>query len=111
ALTHEKPYRRAFSSDEAITEIMRQRELQFDPNLVDVFVPLISRLRAEHEYLDEFLGEAARNTALNLARQKIAESLAKPIDGFGPQDLSSVQQQPRQQQQRRFVARTPSKPQ
>jgi len=111
ALTHEKPYRRAFGSDEAIAEIMRQRELQFDPNLVDVFVSLISRLRAEHEYLDEFLGEAARNTALNIARQKIAESLAKPIEGFGPQDLSSVQQQPRQQQQRRFVARPPSKPQ
>lgn len=111
ALTHEKPYRRAFSSDEAITEIMRQRELQFDPNLVDVFVPLISRLRAEHEYLDEFLGEAARNTALNIARQKIAESLAKPVEGFGPEGVSSVQQQPRQQQQRRFVARPPSKPQ
>lgn len=111
SLTHEKPYRRAFSSDEAVTEIMRQRELQFDPNLVDIFVPLIARLHEEHEYLDEYLGEAAKNTALNLARQKIAESLAKPIEGFAPQAPPTVQQQPRQQQQRRFVTRPPVKPQ
>ena len=31
ALTHEKAYRRAFTSDEAISEILRLRELQFDP--------------------------------------------------------------------------------
>ena len=105
ALTHEKPYRRAFSSDEAIAEILRQRELQFDPNLVDQFVPMIMRLREEHDDLDEFLGEAARRTSLNLARQKIAESLAKPIEG---QDM--LQTQPRQQQQRRFVSRPPAKP-
>jgi putative two-component system response regulator len=96
ALTHEKNYRRAFSSDEAIAEILRQKELQFDPELVDLFVPLIMRLRAEHEDLDEFLGEAARRTSLNIARQKIFESLAKPIDGAGPHP------QPGQSQQRRL---------
>jgi putative two-component system response regulator len=86
ALTHEKAYRRAFSSDEAITEILRGRDLQFDPAIVDIFVPLIQRLREEHEDLDAFLGEAAKNTSLNIARQKIAESLAKPIDGAGSAD-------------------------
>jgi putative two-component system response regulator len=86
ALTHEKAYRRAFSSDEAITEIMRGRDLQFDPAIVDIFVPLIQRLREEHEDLDAFLGEAAKNTSLNIARQKIAESLAKPIEGAGSAD-------------------------
>lgn len=112
SLTHEKPYRRAFSSDEAVTEIMRQRDLQFDPHLVDLFVPLIARLLEEHEYLDEYLGEAARNTALNLARQKIAESLAKPIEGFTQHGPPTIQQQPRQQQQqRRFVTRPPAKSQ
>jgi putative two-component system response regulator len=108
ALTHEKPYRRAFSSDEAIAEILRQRELQFDPNLVDLFVPMIMTLRGEHDDLDEFLGEAARKTSLNLARQKIAESLAKPVEGQTP---PQPQAQPRQQQQRRFVSRPPVKPQ
>ncbi len=82
ALTHEKAYRRAFSSDEAIGEILRQRELQFDPALVDVFVPMVMGLRRQHDDLDHFLGAAARETALNVARQKIAESLAKPIKGF-----------------------------
>jgi putative two-component system response regulator len=96
ALTHEKSYRRAFGSDEAIAEILRQKELQFDPGLVDLFVPLIMRLRSEHEDLDAFLGEAARKTSLNIARQKIFESLAKPIDGAGPHS------QPSQPQQRRL---------
>jgi putative two-component system response regulator len=96
ALTHEKSYRRAFDSDEAIAEILRQKELQFDPALVELFVPLIMRLRAEHEDLDDFLGEAARKTSLNIARQKIFESLARSIDGNGPHD------QPSQLQQRRL---------
>ena len=87
ALTHEKAYRRAFSSDEAISEILRLRELQFDPHLVDLFVPMVMSLRGDHDDLDDFLGAAARQTALNAARQKIAESLAKPIEGFGPPDL------------------------
>jgi putative two-component system response regulator len=86
ALTHQKAYRRAFSSDEAISEILRGRDLQFDPAIVDVFVPLIQRLREEHADLDGFLAEAAKNTSLNIARQKIAESLAKPIEGAGSAD-------------------------
>jgi putative two-component system response regulator len=96
ALTHEKTYRRAFSSDEAIAEILRQKELQFDPALVELFVPLIMRLRDEHEDLDAILGEAARSTALNIARQKIFESLARPVDGIGSHP------QPAQPQQRRM---------
>jgi putative two-component system response regulator len=101
SLTHEKNYRRALSSDEAIAEILRGRELQFDPALVDLFVPLIMRLRGEHADLDAFLGEAARTTSLNIARQQIFESLARPIEGNGPHD------QPGQPQQRRLRPRTP----
>lgn len=104
ALTHEKAYRRAFTSDEAISEILRLRELQFDPNLVDLFVPMVMSLRGEHDDLDEFLGAAARQTALNAARQKIAESLAKPIQGLGPPDL------PPPMIERRMVRRTLPKP-
>lgn len=104
ALTHEKAYRRGFSSDEAISEILRLRELQFDPHLVDVFVPMVMSLRGEHDELDDFLGAAARQTALNAARQKIAESLAKPIEGFGPPDL------PPPTIERRIVRRTLPKP-
>jgi putative two-component system response regulator len=81
AMTHDKAYRRALSSDEAMAEMLRGRALQFDPKLIDLFGPMISRLRADHADLDAFLGQAARKTALTVARQKIAESLARPIEG------------------------------
>ncbi len=84
AMTHDKAYRRALSSDEALAEMLRGRALQFDPKLIDLFGPMISRLRAEHADLDAFLGQAARKTALTVARQKIAESLARPIEGAEP---------------------------
>ncbi|MDP9130493.1 MAG: HD domain-containing protein [Candidatus Binatota bacterium] len=102
ALTHEKAYRRAFTSDEAISEILRLRDLQFDPHLVDLFVPMIMSLRGEHDDLDDFLGAAARETALNAARMKIAESLAKPIEG--PESL------PPPTVERRMIRRTLPKP-
>ncbi len=104
ALTHEKAYRRAFSSDEAISEILRLRELQFDPHLVDLFVPMVMSLRGEHDDLDEFLGAAARQTALNAARLKIAESLAKPIEGLESLNL------PPPTIERRLIRRTLPKP-
>ena len=80
AMTHDKAYRRALSGEEAIAEMLRGRALQFDPKLIDLFGPMITRLRAEHADLDAFLGQAARQTALTVARQKIAESLARPIE-------------------------------
>jgi putative two-component system response regulator len=104
ALTHEKAYRRAFTSDEAISEILRLRELQFDPHLVDLFVPMMMNLRREHADLDDFLGAAARQTALNAARLKIAESLAKPIEGM--EQLN----QPPPTVERRMIRRTLPKP-
>lgn len=100
ALTHEKAYRRAFSSDEAISEILRLRDLQFDPHLVDLFVPMIMSMRGEHDDLNDFLGAAARQTALNVARQKIAESLAKPVAGF------DAEQETPPPSQQRVVRRT-----
>jgi len=84
AMTHDKAYRRALSGEEAIAEMLRGRALQFDPKLIDLFGPMITRLRAEHAYLDAFLGQAARQTALTVARQKIAESLARPIEAAEP---------------------------
>lgn len=106
SLTHAKPYRRALSSNEALIEIDRQKELQFDPQLVNLFIPLVQRLRSEHQDLDEFLAEAAKSTALNIARQKIFDSLAKPIDGHGEIE----HRQANQQQQHRLARRSPIRP-
>jgi putative two-component system response regulator len=40
ALVSERPYKRAWSVDEAVTEIMAQRGRQFDPNVVDAFLTI-----------------------------------------------------------------------
>jgi putative two-component system response regulator len=38
ALTHERPYKRAWSVEEAIDEIVAQRGRQFDPDAADAFL-------------------------------------------------------------------------
>jgi putative two-component system response regulator len=40
ALTHERPYKRAWPVDQAVAEIRRLRGLQFDPAVVDAFETL-----------------------------------------------------------------------
>ena len=42
ALTHPRPYKRAWSVDEAVEEIRRQRGRQFDPRIVDAFLELVA---------------------------------------------------------------------
>ncbi|MCM8773506.1 MAG: response regulator [Candidatus Omnitrophica bacterium] len=44
AMTTERPYRKALSIQEAIEEIKRNRGIQFDPNIVDVFLKIIPKL-------------------------------------------------------------------
>lgn len=43
ALTHERPYKKAWPADEAVAEIVSQRARHFDPEVVDVFVELARR--------------------------------------------------------------------
>jgi len=38
ALTHERPYKQAWSVQDAVAEISRQRGQQFDPEVVDAFL-------------------------------------------------------------------------
>jgi putative two-component system response regulator len=40
ALTHERPYKKTWTSQEAITEVENQRGKHFDPQIVDVFIDL-----------------------------------------------------------------------
>lgn len=46
ALTTSRPYKRAWSIDEAVAEIGRLRGLHFDPDLVDIFTERIDALAA-----------------------------------------------------------------
>ncbi len=54
ALTHERPYKRAWEVDEAVTEIREGSGSQFDPAVVEVFLrldhnTLLTRMRPEPE--------------------------------------------------------------
>jgi putative two-component system response regulator len=76
ALTHGRPFSPPWSMDRAIEEIRARKGTQFDPELTDLFLDLIERLRKEHQDLDEYLGRAGRNSPFLQARNKIRQLLA-----------------------------------
>jgi len=75
ALTHGRPFSRPWSIERALLEIANRKNTQFDPELADLFITLIGRLRAEHSNLDEYLGRAGRNSPFLQARSKIRRLL------------------------------------
>jgi putative two-component system response regulator len=53
ALTCERPYKRAWPLDDAVKEIVRCRELHFDPRIVDVFMSILPELTAiQKQFVD-----------------------------------------------------------
>jgi putative two-component system response regulator len=40
ALTHARPYKRAWSVNDSLSEIHRLRDQQFDPSVIDAFMEL-----------------------------------------------------------------------
>ena len=81
ALTHERPYKKAWPIDAALDEIARLKGRQFDPQLNDLFIVLIGRLRHDHIDLDSFLGQAAHGSPFLQARSRIWNVLHKSHDG------------------------------
>ena len=80
ALTHKRPYKPAWSIEEAMDEILRLKGRQFEPELCDQFLVLVARLRRERKDLDAYLGEAARSSPFLQARARIWQVLDKGKD-------------------------------
>ena len=93
ALTHKRPYKVAWTIDSALTEILSLRARQFDPELTDMFLGLVSRLCREHRDLDVFLGEAARQSPFLQAREKIRVTLEKDPQDPGQSSSSRMDMQ------------------
>lgn len=76
ALTHGRPFSPAWSIDKALEEIHARTGTQFDPELTDIFLDLVAKLRSEHDDLDEYLGRAGKNSPFLQARSRIRQMLA-----------------------------------
>jgi putative two-component system response regulator len=83
ALTHKRPYKIAWPMDAALDEIAQLKGVQFDPQLTDLFVVLLARLRRDHIDLDAFLGQAAHQSPFLQARSRIWNALHKSHDRDG----------------------------
>ena len=49
AMTHDRPYRARLSDEEALEELRRNRALQFDPELTDLFVANLDHIASESD--------------------------------------------------------------
>jgi putative two-component system response regulator len=83
ALTHKRPYKIAWPLDAALDEISRLKGRQFDPQLTDLFIVLVARLRNDHIDLDSYLGQAAHGSPFLKARSRIWNVLHRSHDGDG----------------------------
>jgi putative two-component system response regulator len=75
ALTHKRPYKVAWPVEAALDEIAELKGAQFDPQLTDLFIVLVDRLRRDYTDLDTFLGQAARESPFLQARTRIWQAL------------------------------------
>jgi|GEM_PF-1126933 len=77
-LTHVRPYKRAWTHDEAVAFINEQAGSKFDPAYAARFVELVSDLHSIHgKRLDDFLAEAANSSTFVVARDRMEEVLAR----------------------------------
>jgi putative two-component system response regulator len=80
ALTHKRPYKPAWAIDDALQEIARLKGSQFEPQLADLFLVLVTNLRRTHSELDGYLGQAAQQSPFLQARARIWQALDKGRD-------------------------------
>jgi putative two-component system response regulator len=80
ALTHKRPYKIAWPIDAALDEIATLKGRQFDPQLTDLFIVLVGRLRQDYIDLDSYLGQAAQGSPFLQARTRIWNVLHRSHD-------------------------------
>jgi putative two-component system response regulator len=92
SLVHNRPWRPAWRIEEALGHLVRESSRQFDPKLVEQFIPLVRRVYAQHDDVDAYLAQSAQQTPLWTMRKSLVERLMKPAPG------ETVNEQVRQQQ-------------
>lgn len=92
SLVHERPWRSAWRVEETLGHLMRESGRQFDPKLVEQFIPLVRRTYAKHADVDAYLAQSAQQTPLWTMRRSLVERLMRPAPG------EQVNEQVRQQQ-------------
>ena len=85
AIVSDRVYRRGRSQEEAIAELRRCAGTQFDPELVEHFVQVVSQTRPSREVQAEAI---PKQTALQIGLQ--IERLADAIDGQDTQSLKTL---------------------
>ena len=81
ALVHDRPWRSAWRIEETLGHLVRESGRQFDPKLVEEFIPLVRRIYATHEDVDAYLAQSAQQTPLWTMRRSLVERLSRPIGG------------------------------
>ena len=81
ALVHERPWRSAWRIEETLGHLVRESGRQFDPTLVEEFIPLVRRIYATHDDVDAYLAQSAQQTPLWTMRRSLVERLSRPVGG------------------------------
>jgi putative two-component system response regulator len=88
ALVHDRPWRAAWRIEETLGHLVRESGRQFDPKLVEQFIPLVRRIYATHDDVDAYLAQSAQQTPLWTMRRSLVERLSRPIGGEQGADQS-----------------------
>jgi putative two-component system response regulator len=92
SLVHDRPWRPAWRVEEALGHLVRESSRQFDPKLVEQFIPLVRRIFATHEDVDGYLAQSAQQTPLWTMRRSLVERLMRPAPGEPANDQALAQQ-------------------
>jgi putative two-component system response regulator len=92
SLVHNRPWRPGWRIEEALGHLVRESGRQFDPKLVEQFIPLVRRTYAMQEDVDAYLARSAQQTPLWTMRRSLVERLMRSTLGEQANDHLRQQQ-------------------